>query len=150
MHHGNIAGVAISEQIRANAAPLAALIDRIASSLFGEPGRSGSESVWAADGDRVLLGEEHVPRSGPREYAQRVFSLATKKTTDVKLPYGCWVTGWTPDGKQFLVTIRPDDETSRFAWVPVDGAVKPDYITAADRAAWVLGSRHRVDGWPSF
>ena len=110
--------------------------------LFGELGRSGSEVVWAANSDRLLLGEERVPRKGPREYAHRIYSLATKSTTDVKLAYGCWVTGWSSDGKRFLATMSVDDGAPRVAWLAADGSGKPEYITAADEIAY----RGRLSG----
>jgi Tol biopolymer transport system component len=104
--------------------------------LWDRPGRSGSLPVWAADGARLLVGENQPGPGGRPEYAHRVYDLAAKALTDLKLPAGCWVTGWSPDGKRLLATVAPGDGSSRLAWVAAGGGGEPEFLTPADEIAY--------------
>lgn len=104
--------------------------------LWGEPSRSGCLPVWAADGNRLLIGENRAVEGGRLEYAHRIYDLKAKSVVDVRLQDGCWVTGWSLDGKRLLAMLAPGDRSSRLAWVAADGSGRPDYITSVDEAAY--------------
>ncbi len=104
--------------------------------LWDQPGRAGCLPVWAADGARLLVGENQAGPGGRLEYAHRVYDLAAKTLTDLKLPDGCRVTGWSADGKRLLATAAPGDGTTRLAWVAAGGGGEPEFLTPADEAAY--------------
>ncbi len=109
--------------------------------LWGTAGTSGSLPVWSADGHRILIGE-----SRPGQCAFRVYEFATKQLTELKLPEGHWVTGWSPDGKRFLTTASTKDGNARIAWVKGDGTGEPEFLTSAEEIAYHArlspGGRH--------
>jgi len=112
--------------------------------LWDQPGRSGCLPVWAADGDRLLIGENRPGDDGRLEYAHRVYDMKAKSVSDVRLPDGCWATGWSPDGRRLLTTVWPGDGTTRLAWVAADGKGRPEFLTGADEVAH--GGRLSPDG----
>lgn len=112
--------------------------------VFGQPGRSGGLPVWSADGRRVFLGESGVADDGTRGHAYRVYDFASKALTDVKLPDGCSVSGWSVDGKRFLADVRPSAEEVRVAWLNADGTGKPEYVSPAGEIGY--GGRLSRDG----
>jgi Tol biopolymer transport system component len=105
---------------------------------------TGCLPVWAADSKRVLIGENRSGKNGALEYAYRVYELATKKLTELKLPNGHWVTGWSSDGKRFVTTAQGGDDAIRIALLNADGADKPEFITPAAEVAF--GARLSPDG----
>jgi RNA polymerase sigma factor (sigma-70 family) len=112
--------------------------------VFGQPGRSGCLPVWSADGRRVLIGEEGVGEGGVRGYAYRVYDLAAKTLTEVKLPDGCNVTGWSADGQRLLADVRPTPSTARVAWLNADGTGKPEFVSPEGELGY--GGRLSPDG----
>jgi Tol biopolymer transport system component len=88
----------------------------------------GCLPVWSPDSKRLFVGETRAPGRAVREYRYRIYDLATKKLTEVKLPEACWVTDWSKDGKQWLVTAY-EGIGSRLARVNADGKGGLDYIT---------------------
>jgi Tol biopolymer transport system component len=111
--------------------------------LFDEPGRSGCQMIWVADG-RLLISENRGTKDGGLECACRVYDPETKKMTDLKLPEGHWVSGWSKDGKRLLTDFRPDGSSARVAWVNVDGTGEPAFLTPEDEVAY--GARLSPDG----
>jgi RNA polymerase sigma factor (sigma-70 family) len=105
--------------------------------VFGQPARSGGEPIWSADSGRMLIGESGFGKDGARKYAYRVYDLAAKTLTDVKLPDGCSITDWSIDGKRFLATVRPSDlTTARVAWLNADGTGKPEFVSPEGEIAY--------------
>ncbi len=91
--------------------------------------------VWSPDSKRLFIGESRAPNRGVREYRYRVYDLAAKKLTDLKLPEACWVTDWSRDGKRLLGAIQ-EGSCTRVAWVNADGKGDPEYVTPeGERAA---------------
>ena len=86
----------------------------------------------------MLIGENRQTRPGSRrlEYAYRVYELAPGKLSELKLPDGHWVTGWSPDGKRFLTTAHMGDGGVRIAWIRADGTGEPEFITPEDEIAY--------------
>jgi hypothetical protein len=96
--------------------------------VWGEPGRSGCQPAWTADG-RLLIGENRPGANGAIETSYRVYELATKKLTELKLPAGHWVREWTPDGKRFLIEYLAGATSPRIGWLNADGTGKLEFLT---------------------
>jgi Tol biopolymer transport system component len=112
--------------------------------IWDVPAMSGGLLVWAADSKRVLIGENRPGRPGTLEYAYRVYELEKGKLTELKLPDGHWVTGWSPDGKRLLTDARTGDGNLRIAWLNADGTGEPEFITPDEEMAY--GARLSRDG----
>lgn len=90
--------------------------------------------VWSADGKRVFIGESHSESEDNWKYAFRVYNLATKNASEVKVPDGYWVTDWSKDGKKFLARQLKNGAT-RLAWLNADGSGEPEFLTGEDEIA---------------
>jgi RNA polymerase sigma factor (sigma-70 family) len=97
---------------------------------------SGCQLVWAADSRRLIIGENRRGQDGALEYTYRTYELATKKTTELKLPAGHWVAGWSRDGKRLLTTAGLADDTLRIAWVNADATGRPEFLTSETETAY--------------
>jgi Tol biopolymer transport system component len=113
---------------------------------WDQPGHFGSQFVWASDSERLLIAENggRVIGNSPSEYAYRIYNLSTKKLTELKLPKGTWVTGWSADGKRLLANLRDENDCHRIAWISIDGAKNAEFLTASDEFAY--GARLSPDG----
>jgi hypothetical protein len=95
----------------------------------------GGTLVWSPDSRRLLIGENRAGKNGALEYSYHVYEPATKKFTELSLPYGHWVTGWSADGRRFLTTVRVEGDV-RIAWLNADGTGNPDFRTPEDEFAY--------------
>jgi Tol biopolymer transport system component len=100
--------------------------------------------VWSADGRRLLISENRAGKSGALEYRHRVYELATRKLTELKLPAGYGATDWSADGKRLLTTARDSEGNPRIAWLNADGIGKPEFLTPDGEFAY--GARLSPDG----
>jgi hypothetical protein len=90
-------------------------------------GQSGSSFriVWSSSARRILVHETRNDRQlGVLEHLRK-YDLDTKRFTDLELPTGFSVTGWSSDETK-LLAWSPD---LRICWLNADGKGKPDYLT---------------------
>src|SRR5713101_2230738 len=97
---------------------------------------NGCLPVWSADSKRLVISENRAGKDGSIEITYRVFELPTKRMTELKLPEGHWVSGWSRDGKGFLTTFHPKEGSARVAWLDAEGAGKVMFITPEDEPAY--------------
>jgi RNA polymerase sigma factor (sigma-70 family) len=111
--------------------------------VCSEPGTAGfgAAPVWSPDGKRVMISDRGGDGKGN---AYRVYDLAARSLTDVKLPDGTWVTGWSADGKRFLADVRPTGSAVRVAWLNADGTGKPEFVSPEGEVG--SGGRLSPDG----
>lgn len=106
--------------------------------IFGVSG-SSCLPVWASDSKRVLIWEHGTADDGKPRHSVRVFELATKQLSELRLPDEPAVTGWSPDGKRLLATVKrpgPERSTPAVAWINLDGSGTPDFITSTEEVAY--------------
>jgi Tol biopolymer transport system component len=109
-------------------------------------GNTGSSflPIWSSDSKRILICEQGHNDDGSRGSAYRVYELATKTLTALKLPKEWWPSDWSADGKRVLTSLRTDHDSARVAWVSADGTGKPEFITSEHEVAY--GARLSPDG----
>jgi hypothetical protein len=109
-------------------------------------GGSGSSflPIWSVDSKRMLICEQGHNQDGTRGSAYRVYDLATKSLTELKLPEEWWPSDWSADGRRLLTSLSTEDGSQRVAWVNADGTGKPEFITSGLESAY--GARLSPDG----
>jgi sugar lactone lactonase YvrE len=110
---------------------------------FGQVGGS-SALAWSPNSSRLLVSETGFSRAGAVNYSHRSYNLATKEFSDLKLPQGALVTGWSTDGKRYLASVGKDAKTQRLAWINADGLDKLEFITDENEIA--TGGKLSRDG----
>jgi len=86
--------------------------------------------LWSADSHRILICEQGT-NDTVRESAYRIYDLAKKDLTDLKLPKEWWPSDWSADGKRILMTLK-----GRVAWGNIDGTGEPEFITPEREVAY--------------
>lgn len=90
--------------------------------------------VWASDSRRLLIVHHCAEENPEREADHFLYDLESKRVKRIILPDDCCVAGWSRDGTRFLAITR-SDRTSRIAWIKVEGAGKPGFLTPANEDA---------------
>jgi hypothetical protein len=101
-------------------------------------GKSGTSflPIWSSDSKRILICERGRDAAGDEASRYRVYDLAAKSFSELKVPSACWVNDWSADGKRLLTTVDGDKGNSlRIAWVNADGTGQPAYITSENEEA---------------
>jgi Tol biopolymer transport system component len=109
-------------------------------------GNAGSSflPLWSADSRRILICEQGNNADGSRGSAYRLHDLSAKRLTTLNLPDPYWPSDWSADGRRFLTSLQADNGALRVAWVNIDGAGKPEFITPEGEVAY--GAKVSPDG----
>jgi Tol biopolymer transport system component len=100
--------------------PLAGKEDAVTLPLrLGQNGCS-TQFIWSSSGRRVLVMENRET-----QYSLRRYDLDAKTFSDLKLPDGYYVMGWSSDESRLLAT-SPDN---RLCWLSAAATGKPEFLT---------------------
>ncbi len=101
-------------------------------------GTTGSSflPLWSSDSLRILICEQGFNEDRSRRSAYRVYDLATKDLTPLRLPEAWWPSDWAADGKRLLTSLRAGNGSLRVAWVRIDGTGEPEFLTSDQEMAY--------------
>jgi Tol biopolymer transport system component len=101
-------------------------------------GTTGSSflPLWSSDSRRILICEQGFDEDRSRGSAYRVYDLATKGLTTLRLPEEWWPSDWSADGKRLLTSQRTANGSLRVAWVRIDGTGEPEFVTPDQEVAY--------------
>lgn len=92
--------------------------------------------LWSSDSRRILICEQGINEDRSRGSAYRVYDLATKDLTTLRLPEPWWPSDWSADGKRLLTSLRTANGSHRVAWVRIDGTGEPEFVTPDQEVAY--------------
>ena len=84
----------------------------------------------------ILICEQGFNEDRSRGSAYRVYDLATKGLTTLRLPEEWWPSDWSAEGKRLLTSLRTANGSLRVAWVRIDGTGEPEFVTPDQEVAY--------------